>query len=273
MRGDSPITVGLSVTALSLAGTIQVSAVNAEGLAVLILVIKDMTSTIAANKLLVEEGIKSRDLLLMILPPVIVSKLQNGEQNISFTVKSASIMFVDIVSFTPWCGSHAASYIMSTLNRMFLEFDRILKNYDRVEKIKCIGDCYMCAGGIFDEVNQPTEHTKQTISFGLDIIQALQLLNHELGEHLRIRVGVNTGGPIVAGVLGIEKPTFDILGPPICLAAMMEHHGVPMMVHIPQHCYELVFGTYFRISERGDVLVKEKVYHTYVVSGYGHDDQ
>jgi class 3 adenylate cyclase len=230
-----------------------------------------MTSTIASNKLLVEEGIKSRDLLLMILPPVIVTKLQSGEQNISFTVKSASIMFVDIVSFTPWCGSHPASYVMATLNRMFLEFDRILKTYDRVDKIKCIGDCYMCAGGIFDEVNQPTEHTRQTISFGLDIIQALQLLNIELGEHLRIRVGVNTGGPIVAGVLGIEKPTFDILGPPICLAAMMEHHGVPMKVHIPQHCYELVYGPFFRISERGDVKVKEKVYHTYVVSGYGQD--
>ena len=126
----------------------------------------------------------------------------------------------------------------------------------------------MWAGGIFDEINQPAEHAKQAISFGIDIIQALKLLNIELGEKLRIRVGVNTGGPIVAGVLGIEKPTFDILGPDICLAAMMEHHGVPNNVHIPQHCYDLVFGNMFRIKERGDVEVKGKIYHTYVVSGY-----
>lgn len=268
VRGEENITLLLSVTAVSSSGNVQIKAVNAEGLSVLALVMKDMTSTIASNKLLVEEGIKSEKLLLMILPPVIVNKLQSGAKNISFAVKSASIMFVDIVSFTPWCGSHPAAYVMRTLNRLFAEFDRILRKYDRMTKIKCIGDCYMCAGGIFDEINQPAEHAKQAISFGIDIIQALKLLNIELGEKLRIRVGVNTGGPIVAGVLGIEKPTFDILGPDICLAAMMEHHGVPNNVHIPQHCYDLVFGNMFRIKERGDVEVKGKIYHTYVVSGY-----
>lgn len=272
MRKDDCITLGLSLIAVSSSGHVQTKAINAEGLSVLALVMKDMTSTIASNKLLVEEGIKSEKLLLMILPPIIVNKLQSGEKNISFSVKSASIMFVDIVSFTPWCGSNTADYVMATLNRLFLEFDRILKKYDRMTKIKCIGDCYMCAGGIFDEINQPAEHTKQTVSFGIDIINALQLLNIELSESLRIRVGVNTGGPIVAGVLGIDKPTFDILGPDICLAAMMEHHGVPMHVHIPQHCYELVYASGFRIKERGDVEVKGKMYHTYIVSGYDHQD-
>ncbi|OHT05910.1 Adenylate and Guanylate cyclase catalytic domain containing protein [Tritrichomonas foetus] len=268
MRGDESVSLLLSITAVSSSGNVQIKAVNAEGLSVLALVMKDITSTIASNKLLVEEGIKSEKLLLMILPPIIVNKLQSGEKNISFAVKSASIMFVDIVSFTPWCGSNTAAYVMKTLNRLFAEFDRILKKYDRMTKIKCIGDCYMCAGGIFDEINQPAEHAKQAICFGVDIIAALKLLNIELNEKLRIRVGVNTGGPIVAGVLGIEKPTFDILGPDICLAAMMEHHGVPMHVHIPQHCYELVFGSMFRIKERGDVEVKGKMYHTYIVSGY-----
>jgi class 3 adenylate cyclase len=109
------------------------------------------------------------------------------------------------------------------------------------------------------------------ISFGLDMIHALQLLNIELSETLRMRVGVNTGGPIVAGVLGIDKPTFDILGPAICLAAAMEHHGVPMNVHIPQHCYDLVYASHFMIHERGDVEVKGKTYHTYIVSGYKQD--
>ena len=269
--GDS-ISLLLSITAVSTDGNVQLKAVNAEGLSAIALVMKDITSSVASQKLLVEEGIKSEKLLLMILPPIIVNKLQNGEKNISFAVKSASIMFVDIVSFTPWCGSNTAAYVMKTLNRLFAEFDRILKKYDRMTKIKCIGDCYMCAGGIFDEVNQPAEHAKQAVSFGIDIISALKLLNIELNEKLRIRVGVNTGGPIVAGVLGIEKPTFDILGPDICLAAMMEHHGVPMHVHIPQHCYDLIYGTYFRIKERGDVEVKGKMYHTYIVSGYDQTD-
>jgi class 3 adenylate cyclase len=235
------------------------------------MLIRDITSAVASNKLLHEEGVKSENLLLMILPPMIVKKLQNGEKNISFSVKSASILFLDIVSFTPWCGSHEAAYVMGTLNRMFLEFDRLVKQYDRLTKIKCIGDCYMCAGGLFDEVNQPQIHAQQMISFGLDMIHALELLNIELLETLRMRVGVNTGGPIVAGVLGIDKPTFDILGPAICLAAAMEHHGVPMCVHIPQHCYDLIYCLNFVIQERGTVEVKRKTYHTYLVSGYKQD--
>jgi class 3 adenylate cyclase len=86
-----------------------------------------------------------------------------------------------------------------------------------------------------------------------------------------MRVGVNTGGPIVAGVLGIEKPTFDILGPAICLAAAMEHHGVPMCVHIPQHCYDLIYNANLIFQERGDIEVKGIPYRTYLVSGYKKD--
>jgi class 3 adenylate cyclase len=122
--------------------------------------------------------------------------------------------------------------------------------------------------GFFDEVNQPQIHAEQMMSFGLDVIYTLELLNIELSETLRMRVGINTGGPIVAGVLGIEKPTFDILGLPICLAAAMEHYGVPMAVHIPQHCYDLVYGSNFIIRERGNVGVKRREYHTYLVTGY-----
>jgi class 3 adenylate cyclase len=234
----------------------------------LILIMKDLSSKIASDNLLREEGIKSENLLLMILPPVIVSKLQSGEKSICFAVKSASIMFVDIVSFTPWCGSHTADYVMKFLNRMFLEFDRILRGYDRMAKIKCIGDCYMCAGGVFDPEDDPAGHTKQTVSFGIDIISALRLLDIELHETVRMRVGVNTGGPIVAGVLSIDKPSFDILGPVICLASKMEQSGVPMNVHIPQHSYELIKNDNFQFKERGEVLVKGRKYRTLIVTGY-----
>jgi class 3 adenylate cyclase len=268
LREDGEVPLMLTLTAVSCSGTVQVEPVRSEGLSLLVLVMKDLSSAIASDKLLMEEGIKSRDLLLMILPPIIVSKLQSGEKSICFSVKSASIMFVDIVSFTPWCGSHTADYVMKFLNRMFLEFDRILKTYDRMIKIKCIGDCYMCSGGIFDAEDEPAGHTKQTVSFGLDIISALRLLNIELHETLRMRVGVNTGGPIVAGVLGIDKPSFDILGPAICLASKMEQKGVPMNVHIPQHSYDLIKHENFQFRDKDDIEVKGRIYHTFLVTGY-----
>jgi PAS domain S-box-containing protein len=253
---------------ISWSGQVQKHSVNREAVAIVVLLIKDISSAIAASTLLREEGIKSEKLLLMILPPVIVTKLRSGIKNLSFAVKSASILFLDIVSFTPWCGAHEASYVMSILNRMFLEYDRLIKRHDRLMKIKCIGDCYMCAGGIFDELDQPHIHAGQMVSFGLDMIHALQLLNIELTETLRIRVGVNTGGPIVAGVIGTETPTFDILGPPIALAAAMESRGTPMCVHIPQHCYNLIYDSNFIFQERGEVQVKGNLYRTYLAIGY-----
>jgi class 3 adenylate cyclase len=267
LRDDTPAILSISVLAITQGGWVETKLTTAEALSILALVITDISSTMASKQLLLQERETNSRLLSSILPDIIVNKLQNGERDISFQVSSASIMFVDIVSFTPWCGSHDAAYVMKILNRLFLEFDCILKPFDRLMKIKCIGDCYMCAGGIFDTVNQPKIHASQIVTFGVDIINRLQLLNLELGETLRIRVGINTGGPIVAWVLGIDKPTFDILGPAICLAALMEHHGVPMNVHIPQSTYDLIQSDRFIIAERGDVEVKGKIYHTYVVSG------
>jgi class 3 adenylate cyclase len=69
-------------------------------------------------------------------------------------------------------------------------------------------------------------------------------------------------------VLGIDKPTFDILGPDISIAANMEHNGVPMAVHIPQHMYELVYDQPFQFKERGEMEIKGKIMRTYLVTGY-----
>jgi class 3 adenylate cyclase len=79
-------------------------------------------------------------------------------------------------------------------------------------------------------------------------------------------VGVNTGGPIVVGVLGIGKPTFEILGPAINMAQQMEHHGVPMHVHVSRAVYELVYGEAFHIKERGETQINSGTVITYLVS-------
>jgi class 3 adenylate cyclase len=121
---------------------------------------------------------------------------------------------------------------------------------------------------VFSEVNQPAEHAKQVVSFGLDALDSVTELNREQHESLEIRVGVNTGGPIVAGVLGggVGKPTFEILGPSINMAQQMEHHGVPMMVHISRAVYELVYGDTFQIKERGATEINSGTVITYLVS-------
>jgi class 3 adenylate cyclase len=229
---------------------------------------RDVTQTLRYDTLIREERAKSDQLLSTILPPSVVKKVQDGETEISFSVQSASILFLDIVGFTPWCGSVPAPTVMLTLNSMFTRLDSCLATKPTITKIRCIGDCYMAAGGIFSDVNQPAEHAKEVVSFGLESIRALSELNKELEERLQIRVGVHTGGPIVAGVLGIGKPTFEILGSAINMAQQMEHTGIPMVVHVTRQVYELIYGGTFTIRERqssSDAKTGPMV--TYLVTG------
>ena len=228
--------------------------------------IRDITQTVRYNTLIAEERSKSDKLLESILPAKLVRRVQQGEKNISFSVQSASVVFMDIVSFTPWCGSLPANRVMEILNRLYKEFDALVAKYPTITKIKCIGDCYMAAGGIFSEMNQPAVHAKEMVEFGLDALSAVQIVNGETGQELRIRVGINTGGPLVAGVLGSGKPTFEILGPTINMAQQMEHHGVPMQVHISRAVYELIYGGDFKIKERGQIEIKNGTVVTYLVS-------
>ena len=226
---------------------------------------RNVTQSHRYNTLILEEKQNSDKLLKTILPPSLVSRVQEGEKNISFSVQSASILFCDIVSFTPWCGSLPAETVMSTLNILFKRFDSILDSKPTMTKIKCIGDCYMAAGGIFAELNQPAIHAKEVVSFGLQGIKEIVLINEEINQNLKIRIGINTGGPIVAGVLGIGKPTFEILGPAINRAQQMEQNGVPMKVHISMPVYELICGFNFKFSTRRQINIKNELVDTYLV--------
>jgi class 3 adenylate cyclase len=235
----------------------------------LIYVFRDVTATVRYHALISVERAKSDQMLRSILPPALVPRVQAGEKNISFSVMSATVAFMDIVNFTPWCSSSTAEKVMTTLNALFKKFDSNCARQPTMTRIKCIGDCYVAAGGVFCELNQPTEHAKQVVQFGLDSLYSVQELNREMGERLQIRVGINTGGPVVAGVLGggNAKPTFEIIGPSINMAQQMEHHGVPMQVHISRFVYELIYGDQFFVKERGTPIeVKGVAVVTYLVS-------
>ena len=227
---------------------------------------KDDTQNVRYNQLIAAERSRSDMLLASILPPKLVPRVQAGEVDISFEVQSASVCFMDIVSFTPWCASLQADQVMFTLNRMFTEFDALINESATLTRVKCIGDCYMAAGGIFAELNQPEVHAKEMVQFGLDAISTIGRLNKELDQSLQIRVGVNTGGPLVAGVIGTGKPTFEIIGPVINMAQQMEHHGVPMQVHVSRAVYELIYGGTFNIKERGQIEIKNGKVVTYLVT-------
>jgi class 3 adenylate cyclase/PAS domain-containing protein len=226
---------------------------------------RDVTQMDRWNDLIAYERANSDRLLKRILPESLVPRVQSGERDISFAVEQATITFMDIVGFTSWCSKLPAQRVMSTLNDMFKKFDEILATQPTMTKIKCIGDCYMAAGGIFGNDQATQNHAIEVVTFGLQAIVALRELNVELGERLEIRVGVNTGGPIVAGVLGIGKPTFEILGPAINMAQQMEHTGKPMLVHVSEATYMSVRAGPFTCYCQGATVRGYQV-KTYIVT-------
>ena len=232
----------------------------------LVLSCRDVTQSYKYTSSIKEQRAKCDQFLATILPTPIVKRIQDGEKNISFSVQSASILFADVIDFASRCESQPAANILSILNIIFKRFDAILSIKPTMTKIKSIGDCYIAAGGIFAEINQPTEHAKEAVTFGIEIIQAINDINKEKNENLSIRVGVNTGGPIIAGVIGTDKPSFEVLGLALSLAQEMETSGVPMAVNITRTVYELIYGDTFTVRERGMIDLKGGSVQAYLVT-------
>jgi class 3 adenylate cyclase len=124
----------------------------------------------------------------------------------------------------------------------------------------------MSAAGIFSDINQPNVHALEMVTFRRESILKILEIDQIHNEKLKIRCGINTGGPIIAGVLGMEKPTFERLGPAINIAQQMEHNDVPMQVQITGVVYELSYGCQFQIKERQPLETSKGKIHTYLVS-------
>ncbi|OHT02589.1 Adenylate and Guanylate cyclase catalytic domain containing protein [Tritrichomonas foetus] len=223
-----------------------------------VIILRDETELLLHQKEAEEAKAQSENLLFQILPRSIVTRLNQGEKDISFSVPSASILFIDIVKFSEYAAMLTPEEIMGNLSTVFAAFDHLLEKYPLVIKIKLIGDVYMAAGGLFSPEEPPQSHAEQVVRFALDCLQELDEVNVKLNANLCIRMGVNSGGPLIAGVLGTDKPVFDIIGDPINVAARLQSTDIPGRVQIPQSTYDLISGMNFEIEERGEVFLKGK---------------
>jgi PAS domain S-box-containing protein len=201
---------------------------------------------------------KSEKLLYEILPRDIVNRLNQGEKDITFVVPSATLMFIDIQKFSAYTAKLSPQEIMGNLSLIFSGFDGLLLKYPLITKIKLIGDVYMCGAGLFTPDEEPRNHAAQMVHFGLEAIQSLEETNVKLEATLAVRIGVNTGGPIIAGVLGTDKPVFDIIGDPINIAARLQSTCVPNRVQISEDTYELLKDQELTIEPRGEIFLKGK---------------
>ena len=215
-------------------------------------IISDRSELIKAQQLLRKEKAKVENLLDSILPHNIAVSLLNGQTEISFEVECASILFSDIVSFTPMCSNMTAKQIMTTLNTLFTEFDTELAKFMSVTKLKTIGDAYVCASGIFENDGSIEESTFQIVAFGSKMQEIIPVINNKLGTSIHMRIGIYTGGPLICGVLGKEKPLFEIIGSAVSLAEDLEATSLPDKIHISESTRKSIQQFGFKITERGN---------------------
>ena len=193
---------------------------------------------------------RSEGLLLNILPSSIAERLKASPTTIADQFDAASVLFADVVDFTPRSEELSPADVVGTLDRLFSHFDTLAERYG-VEKIKTIGDAYMAAAGVPDP--RP-DHARALALLALDMLDATRNAVSDLGLHLRIGI---SSGPVVAGVIGRKRFLYDLWGDAVNTASRMESQGTIDRIQITRATRDLLSDE-FICERRGTVDVKGK---------------
>jgi guanylate cyclase len=191
-------------------------------------------------------------LLYNVLPERIAERLKQSSETIAEEYSAASVLFADIVNFTPISARFGPYEVVDMLNELFTHFDGLVDKYG-VEKIQVAGDGYMVAAGV------PTprpDHATVLAQLALDMIDYVKREEFLGGRHIEIRIGLNSG-PLIAGVIGRKKYFYALWGDMVNTASRMESHGTPGCIQITRETYALIQDE-FVCEPRGAITVKGK---------------
>lgn len=218
------------------------------------IIFRNYLNKVRINKILDKQKVEIENLLLNILPEKVAKELQLSGKATPRNYESVSVLFTDFKGFTKIAEGLTPTELVAELNTFFHAFDTIVDKYD-LEKIKTIGDAYMCAGGIPSITD---DHFIKAVKAGLEMQEFMQDINGtRLKEGLTpwgLRVGIHTG-PIVAGVVGKKKYAYDIWGNTVNIASRMESNGEVDKVNISASTYNLV-KEYYNCHYRGKISAK-----------------
>lgn len=189
---------------------------------------KEMKKT---QEILESERKRADDLLSNLLPSTIASQLKRGVR-VADSFNEVTILFSDLKNFTVFSSKLAPSELVTFLNAMYVEFDKILVAHG-LYKVEIIGDAYFAVAGcpIFQE-----DHAIRVASAGQCLIEIIPIICKRLSVDIQIRVGIHTG-PTVAGVVGVKDPRYHLFGDSVVLAEEMESGGFPGKVHCSDVTY------------------------------------
>ena len=208
----------------------------------------------AKNEIIKAEMLKSDKLLLNILPADVASELKtNGKVKTQF-FDSATVLFSDFVQFSKIAASVSAEDLIEELDFIFSEFDKILKKHN-VEKIKTIGDAYMCVGGV---PKKSDGHAKRVANVAFEMQEFLETYNQDRKAkdlpEFQTRIGLHSGS-LIAGVVGTSKFVYDVWGDTVNAADRMQSAGKAGLVNVSAATYELLKDE-FEGEYRGKLQIK-----------------
>ncbi len=206
----------------------------------------------AAHNIITSEKAKSDKLLLNVLPVRVANDLKEKGETEPESFDNVTVYFSDIVGFTNLSSQLEPRFLINELNDIVTAFDNIIEK-NQCERIKTIGDAYLCVCGMPEE---NPNHAENIVNSATEIIQYLTERNHYSKIHWNIRVGIHTG-KVVGGVVGIKKYIYDVFGDTINTASRMESNSKPMKINISETTHEIVKNK-FKFIERDSNFVKGK---------------
>ncbi len=208
------------------------------------------------SRVLIENEKKRSDLLLLnILPEETAAELKDKGKVKAKRFESVSVMFTDFKGFTAYSDKLSPEELVDSIDYYYSRFDEIIEKHG-LEKIKTVGDAYMCAGGLPDP---NPDHALRMVEAAFEIVEFVQESKKNDPDDLTrfdIRIGINTG-PVVAGVVGTKKFAYDIWGDTVNIASRMESNSEPGKINVSEATYQLIKDKY-RCTFRGQVEAKNK---------------
>jgi class 3 adenylate cyclase len=196
---------------------------------------------------------RSEALLLNILPRAVIARMRQGETEVADLIAEATVLFSDLVDFTGLSATLAPEETVKLLGLLFSQFDDLAVRCG-LETIKTIGDGYMVTSGVLE---RRPDGAIAVAEMGLSMLEITETAGRAFDGRLQLRIGIHTGGPIVAGVLGTHKIAFDVWGDAVNTAKRMETYGLPGRVHVSAATRQAL-GNAFRFEPRGALDVKGK---------------
>ena len=207
------------------------------------------------NKIIEQEKQRSENLLLNILPEETAQELKQSGKVLARRFESVTVLFTDFKGFTQYAENLSPEELVESVDYYFSKFDEIMEKHD-LEKIKTVGDSYMCAAGLHFHSEG---HAIKMVEAALEILQFVnesQNIKAANETRFEIRIGISTG-PVVAGVVGTKKFAYDIWGDTVNVASRMESTSEPGRINISESTYQLVKDN-FNCEYRGELDVKNR---------------